>query len=500
MRYILSLDQGTTGTRAILYDEQLHYVAGNYLEHRQFYPHPGWCEQDADEIFRNVQQGIALTLAQAYDRGISRKDICCLGLANQGETSLAWSRETGEPYGRAIVWHCQRTNGLAELSRKDRAFDAYVKRETGLSISSYFSALKFRWMLDHIPQVQEAARRGDLCLGTLDTWLIWKLTGGRAFMTDCATASRTMLFNLKTFDWDDHILTHLHIPRASLPDIRSNSGYFGETDPAVTSGVAVPITGSIVDQQGALFGQGCFKRGELKVTYGTGCFLLLNTGDQPLQGKNGLLTTVAWQVGGQRCFALDGGVYIAGAALQWLKTALGFFQSYSEIDRFVTEAGSGADVYFVPAFAGLSVPRYDPTARGIIIGLTTGTQKSHIIRAAVEAICYQIREIMDVIKSTLDEEFLIRIDGGITKCEFLRQFQADILQQPVHVMEDCEATARGTAMLAGLGYGIWKDIYDLEELRSPSKQYRPLMAPDVVDKQLRKWKDAVTRCQYWSEI
>lgn len=494
MKYILSLDQGTTGTRAILYDEALNDITGTYLEHQQFYPHPGWCDHDPEEIYQNVRLVIQKTLDKAHELGIPKEAICCMGIANQGETALAWSRSTGKPYSKAIVWHCQRTNSLAEDLKRDSNFAGSVRVKTGLFISSYFSALKFRWLLDHIPQVQEAALNGDLCFGTLDAWILWKLTDGQVFATDYATASRTMLFNLHTFDWDDEILEHLGIQRNALPELRPNSGPFGKT---FLFGMPLPITGSIVDQQGALFGQQCFEEGQLKITYGTGCFLLLNTGEHPCFEGKGLLTTVAWQVGTQRRFALDGGIYIAGAALQWLKTELAFFKSYSEIDRLAMTTDSNGDIYFVPAFAGLSAPYHDPTARGLIIGLTTGTQRAHIVRAAVEGICYQIREIIDMIEPIPSSHLVIRLDGGITNCHFLRQFQADILQRRVHIMENCEATARGVAMLAGLGAGIWKDIDTLKELSYPSKTYQPRMSKECSDLQMLRWKEAVQRCRHW---
>ncbi|MDL2234600.1 glycerol kinase GlpK [Christensenellaceae bacterium OttesenSCG-928-L17] len=497
METILAIDQGTTGTRAILYDLQFNTIAQSYLAHVQHTPHPGWCEHDAMELYHNTLEVIdkALQLGTAKHPNLK---VLCAGIANQGETVAAWSKKTGEPLCRAIVWHCQRTADIVDALKKDVSLCEYIHQTTGLMANSYFSAPKYRWLLENIPAVATASREGDLCLGTLDSWLIYKLTGGQQFVTDCATASRTMLCNIHTLDWDETLLDAFGLRREYLARILPNTAHYGEI--ALPHLPVIPLTASIVDQQGALFGQKCFTPGTLKATYGTGCFVLMNTGDRAYFTDNGLLTTLAWNVGGNIQYALDGGIHFAGSTLQWLRDNLCIIDDYNDMDALAASLDESGGVYFVPAFSGLSVPYWDQTARGMIIGLTMNSTRAHIVRAALEAIAYQMWDLLTLMEETTDMHIHeVRVDGGVTRSHFLMQTQSDILQRSVRVNKHYEATARGVAMLAGLGANIYTGPEAFGLLHENTQSFSPIQSPEVVAQKLNGWKTAVSRCMHWTD-
>lgn len=499
MRYILAVDQGTTGTRAILYDEKLVQQSNSYYEHIQYYPHPGWCEHDPIEIYENTCRALNDVLKEGQNKGITQDDIACIGIANQGETVMAWSRKTALPLYKAIVWHCQRTEAIVATLSKNKDFCDYVHNTTGLKVSSYFSAVKILWLLENVPEVQEAAKTNDLCLGTIDSWLIFKMTGGKKFVTDCSTASRTMLFNIHSMDWDDKLFKYLGFNREMFAEVLDNCAVFGFSEKKLL-GTQIPITASMVDQQGALFGQCCIDRGTAKVTYGTGCFLLMNTGIQPVINDSGLLATVAWRVNGVTTYALDGVIFIAGAALQWLRDKLCIVQDFKEIDTLASSISDNDDVYFVPAFSGLAAPHWDYTARGLIIGLTMGTTKAHIARAALESIAYQMKELVDIMERTTEIEInYIKADGGISKSSFLMQFQADVLNRQVHLLDDYEATSRGVAMMAGIGAGIWSGTEEMKRMEGTKETFYPAMSLEKVETMTTQWQQAVSKSMNWKK-
>ena len=495
MKYVGAVDQGTTSTRFVVFNRQGEAIAHAQREHKQIFPRPGWVEHDANEIFRTTQAVIVEALAGA---DLSAKDLAAVGVTNQRETTALWRRSTGEPLHNAIVWMDTRTDALVdELSRhggKDR-----LREKTGLPLATYFSGLKLRWLLDNVPEARQAAEAGDLMFGTINSWLLWNFTGGRRgglHLTDVTNASRTQLMNLATLDWDGEILELLDIPSALLPKVRSSSEVFGYAAGAL-EGVA--IAGLIGDQQSALLGQACLSPGEAKNTYGTGCFLLMNTGERPYPSTSGLLTTLAFKLGdAPAIYALEGSIAIAGALVQWLRDNLGIIASAGEIEALAGSARDNGDVYFVPAFSGLYAPHWQARARGAILGLTRFATKAHICRAALEATAFQTREIIGaMVKDSQTPIVELRVDGGMTVNELLMQFQADILDAPVVRPKAIETTALGAAYAAGLAVGYWRSTDDIRDNWGVARRWTPRMATDERERLIRRWTKAVSRSVDW---
>ena len=493
--YYMGIDQGTTGTTVMILDQDWNFVAKGYREHTQYYPQPGWVEHDPVEIMDKIREAAEEALQKA---GISdANEIACIGLDNQGETVVLWDKVTGLPVYPAIVWQDRRTSEFADQLAAE--YGDSIREKTGLVIDAYFSATKIKWVMDHVPNVKEKIAEGRICAGTLDTWMIWNLTGGKAFVTEPSTASRTMLYNIHTGNWDKDILNILEIPEAILPVISPTAHVYGQTHPLSFFGASIPISGSVCDQQAALFGQVCLEPGTIKTTYGTGCFLLLNVGDKPIYSTNGLLTTVGWQLEpGKTTFALDGGIYIAGAAIQWLRDKLQVIHNAAETENMAKSVEDTAGVFFVPAFAGLAAPHWDQYARGTIVGLTGATTKEHIVRAALESIAYQVKDNLDVMVADFGTDFqVIRADGGACANDFLMQFQADILGIPVEVPENIETTALGAAYLAAYGIGALASLDEVKANWKLKKRYEPQMDEQTRRKLLKKWHSAVERAKGW---
>lgn len=456
-QYMIALDQGTTSSRCILFDRSGRICSMAQKEFEQIYPRPGWVEQDAMEIWSS--QFSVMTEAMSKI-GVSGENIAGIGITNQRETTILWNRITGEPVSHAIVWQCRRTSGQIEQIKAD-GFDSVIRKRTGLVPDAYFSATKIAWILEHVPGVREQAERGEILFGTVDTWLVWKLTGGKVHVTDYTNASRTMLFDIHKLEWDPEILDYFHIPASLLPEVRPSSEIYGYSDKSLT-GTGIPIAGIAGDQQAALFGQCCFEAGEMKNTYGTGCFLLMNTGDTPVNSPNGLLTTLAAGTGKRPQYALEGSVFVAGAGIQWLRDEMGLIRTAAESLECCRAVRDTAGVYVVPAFTGLGAPYWDAEARGIITGLTRGAGRNHIVRAAVEAMAYQVYDLVQVMKQDSGLPLLaLKTDGGASANDFLMQFQADLLGVPVHRPSCIETTALGAAYLAGLSVGFWQDREDI---------------------------------------
>lgn len=494
-KYYLGMDQGTTGTTTLLLDEKWNLVARGYKEHSQHYPHPGWVEHDPMEIWDSVLESINMALDIA---GAKPNEIACIGLDNQGETVMLWDKETGIPVYNAIVWQDRRTARYADAMTE--LYGSQIREKTGLMIDAYFSATKIKWIIDNVPGVKEKIKAGKILAGTLDSWVIWKMTHGRVHVTDPSTASRTMLMNIHTGKWDQDILDIFEIDRKILPEICDSSTVYGYTDPLDFFGASIPIAGSVVDQQAALFGQACYTPGSIKCTYGTGCFMLMNTGDKPVYSKNGLLTTVAWSLNNKMTFALDGGIYITGAATQWLRDGLKIIKNASETEQMAYDAKSNGGVYFVPAFAGLAAPHWDSYARGTMLGITGGTTREHIVRATLESTAYQVKDNLDVMN--LDASIpikIMRVDGGAVKNNFLMQFQSDILGIPVDVPVINDTTPLGAAYLAALGIGDYKDINELAGNWKLAKRFEPKMSVDERETLLYNWHKAVERAKNWVE-
>lgn len=487
--YLLALDQGTTSSRAVLFDDGGNTVAIAQEEFTQHFPSLGLVEHDAEEIWETQLRVAREVLART---GLNATEIAAIGITNQRETSLLWDRATGEPVGRAIVWQDRRT---ADFCRdlENAGHGLRIQKITGLVIDAYFSGSKIRWMLDHHEGAREQAMRGDLAFGTIDTWLVWKLTGGRLHLTDATNASRTMLCDLRTTQWSDDMLELLDIPRSLLPEIRDSSEVYGETDPEIF-GAPVKIGGIAGDQQAALFGQACHSPGMAKNTYGTGCFALMHTGEEPIVSRHRLLSTVAWRIGGKTEYALEGSVFIAGAVVQWLRDQLGMIQSSNEIEALASEVENNGGVYFVPAFSGLGAPHWDSYARGTITGLTRGSNRSHIARAALEGIAYQTS---DVIRAMCNDSSIplkeLRVDGGATANGLLMQMQADLLGVPVVRAQTSEITALGAAYLAGLAVGIWPDLAAIAANWTENSRFSPGPGQERMKEQLAAWEDAVRR-------
>lgn len=494
-RLYIGLDQGTTGTTVLIFDEKWNQIARSYKEHTQYYPNPGWVEHDPMEIWESILWTVDDALKQA---DADPHELACIGLDNQGETCLIWDKNSGRPIYHAIVWQDRRTARFADKI-SERAGDA-IREKTGLTIDAYFSATKIKWILDNVEGAMARAKAGELLAGTLDTWMIWKLTHGKVHVTDYSTASRTMLLNIHTGQWDDEILAVMDIPKCILPEICDSAMVYGHTDPLDFFGVGCPISGSVVDQQAALFGQACYNSGDVKTTYGTGCFMLMNTGDKPVYSQNGLLTTVAWGFDKKMTFALDGGVYITGAAVQWLRDKLHVISSSAETESMAIAAGGNGGVYFVPAFVGLAAPHWDQYARGTIVGITGGTTKENLVRATLESVAYQVKDNLDVMNrdSHIPVE-VMRVDGGMVANHFLMQFQADILGIPVDVPMITETTALGAAYLAALGIGDFKDLKELAGNWRLERRFEPKMSADERENLLRQWHRAVERSKAWEE-
>ncbi len=494
--YILALDQGTTSSRAILFDRSGKPVAVAQQEFRQIYPQPGWVEHDPEDIWRTQLETARAALAQA---GVRADQVTAIGVTNQRETTILWDRATGEPVYNAVVWQCRRTAPLCD-QLKAEGFDTVIREKTGLVTDAYFSGTKLAWLLDHVPDVRARAERGELAFGTVDTFLLWRLSGGRLHVTDPSNASRTLLYNIHTGDWDDEILARLGIPRAVLPEVRPSSAVYGETDPALF-GAPIPLAGDAGDQQAATFGQACFAPGMVKNTYGTGCFMLMNTGPRAVPSNNGLLTTIGWQVGDQDglTYCLEGSVFIAGAAVQWLRDGLKIIQKSSEVEALARTVDDNGGVYFVPAFVGLGAPYWDAYARGTMVGLTRGTTAGHIARATLEAIAYQTRDVLEAMRADTGLAIqVMRVDGGAAVNDLLMQFQADILGVPVQRPRVTETTALGAAYLAGLAVGFWKSPDEIAAQWSLDREYTPQMSADQRESLYARWQRAVERARGWA--
>jgi glycerol kinase len=495
MKAILALDQGTTSSRAIVFRHDGSLQAVAQKEFTQIFPQSGWVEHDAKEIWASQ---LATAREVLEKTGLKAADIAAIGITNQRETAMLWDRKTGEPIGNAIVWQDRRTAKFCD-ELKAAGHAELIQNKAGLVIDAYFSASKVRWMLDNIPGARDRAERGELAFGTIDSWLIWNLTAGVHHITDVTNASRTMLYNLHTGAWDDELLSVLGVPRAVLPEVRSSSEVYAETAPGLFD-APIKIAGIAGDQQAALFGQNCFSRGLAKNTYGTGCFMLMNIGKEPQISKNNLLTTVAWKIGDQTDFALEGSVFIGGAVVQWLRDGLGIIKDSADVERLASTVPDCGGVYLVPAFAGLGAPYWDQYARGTITGLTRGTNAGHIARAALEGIAFQVADVLTVMKEdsgiAMNE---LRVDGGACANDLLMQFQADILQVPVVRPKVIETTALGAAYLAGLAVGFWKDQAEVGKAWQVDRTFEPRESAEYAAHRRERWKEALSRSGDWEE-
>ncbi len=490
--FVLALDQGTTSSRAILFDRQGSVCAAANQAFKQYYPQPGWVEHDAEEIWESQLAVAKQVIAEAKARP---EEIAAIGITNQRETVVLWDRKTSKPLHHAIVWQCRRTAAMCDRIRRE-GFDRTLREKTGLVTDAYFSGTKVAWLLENVPGARERAERGELACGTIDTWLVWRLTRGQNHLTDVSNASRTLLFNLRTLAWDDEILGYFRIPRALLPEVKSSSEVLGETE---LFGGKIPIAGVAGDQQASLFGHQCFRPGSAKNTYGTGCFLLMNTAGQIPRSQSGLLSTVAWRRDGRTVYALEGSVFIAGAALQWLRDEVRLLENAAESEPMAEAVADTGGVYFVPAFVGLGAPHWDAYARGTIVGITRGTNRNHIVRAALESIAYQTREVVDAmaLDSGIRPEVL-RVDGGAAPNDFLCQFQADILGLAIERPASTESTALGAAYLAGLATGFWKDEQELARQLKIARRFEPAMKESRREDLYAGWQRAVERAKGWA--
>lgn len=493
-KYILSLDQGTTSSRAVLFDKTGSKLCSAQQEYPQIFPESGWVEHDPMDILNSQINSAKECIEKS---GVDVSEIAAVGIANQRETVIMWEKSTGKPVCNAIVWQCRRT---AETCAKleEQGLKKFFRSKTGLLIDPYFSATKIKWILDNVQGVREKAERGEILFGTVDAWLIWNLTGGRVHATDYSNASRTMLFNIHTLEWDREILGLLGIPFSVLPEVRNSSGDFGVTDSSVF-GAEIPICGCAGDQQAALFGQCCYLTGDVKNTYGTGGFLLMNTGDKPIDSKNGLLTTIAWGIDGKVTYALEGSVFVSGAVVKWLRDELGVIKSAEETEEIARSVEDTNGVYFVPAFVGLGTPYWNSAARGAMFGLTRGSNRSHIVRAALEAIAYQTAEVIKAMEEDTSALNMIKVDGGASQNDFLMEFQADILGRSIIRPKNIESTATGAAFLAGLSCGLWKSRDELNGVSENFREFVPNMEEKCRNKLTAGWKRAVERSLDWQE-
>lgn len=490
-KYMMALDAGTTSNRCILFNEKGQICSIAQKEFTQFFPKPGWVEHDADEIWSS-QLGVAVEAMNKI--GATAADIAAIGITNQRETSIVWDKNTGEPVYHAIVWQCRRTAEDCD-SLKEKGLSDSFRAKTGLVIDAYFSATKVKWILDHVEGARERAKRGELLFGTVETWLIWKLTKGKVHVTDYSNASRTLMFNINELKWDKEILQELDIPECMLPEVKPSSYVYGETDPSFLGGPIV-ISGAAGDQQAALFGQTCFSAGEAKNTYGTGCFLLMNTGEKPVFSKNGLVTTIAWGIDGKVNYALEGSIFVAGAAIQWLRDELRIIDSSSDSEYMATKVNDTNGCYVVPAFTGLGAPHWDPYARGTIVGLTRGVNKYHIIRASLDSLAYQVHDVLKAMEADSRISLkTLKVDGGASANNYLMQTQADIINAPVNRPQCVETTAMGAAYLAGIAVGYWANKEEVVKNWSIDKTFEPLIREEERASRLKGWNKAV-KCSY----
>ncbi len=492
IKYILALDQGTTSSRAIIYDQNANPIGATQKEFKQIFPQPGWVEHDAIEIWESQ---LEVTKNAIKNHGISAEDIAGIGITNQRETTVVWNRETGEPIHNAIVWQDRRTAGYCDQLKK-KGWVEKIAQKTGLVLDAYFSATKLKWILDHVKGARAMAEKGQLAFGTIDTWLIWNLSGGNLHITDVSNASRTLLFNINTLDWDEELLKLFDIPKSVLPKVTASSGELGFTEKKLF-GSEIPITGIAGDQQAALFGQMCTKPGMAKSTYGTGCFLMLNTGNKPVKSKNALLTTIAWKIGDETTYALEGSVFIGGAVIQWIRDELEFFEEASDSEKLAKAAKDNGGVYFVPALTGLGAPHWDQYARGAIFGITRGTTKGNLTRAALESICFQVNDVLKTMeKDTGSKIEELRVDGGAVANNLLVQFQSDISNIEVIRPTNLETTALGVAYLAGIGCGLWTEEM-INNKWHKDRTFVSKMAKEKVNKHIKMWNKAVSRTLNW---
>lgn len=494
-KYIMSLDAGTTSNRCILFNKKGEICSIAQREFTQYFPHPGWVEHDADEIWAS-QLGVAVEAMNKI--GAATEDIAAIGITNQRETAIVWDRKTGEPICHAIVWQCRRTSEYCD-SLKRKGLTEKFRQKTGLVIDAYFSATKIKWILDNVPDARARAERQELLFGTVETWLIWKMTKGRVHVTDYSNASRTMLFNINTLTWDDEILAELDIPKSMLPEPKPSSCIYGETDPSFFGG-AIPIAGAAGDQQAALFGQTCFHPGEAKNTYGTGCFLLMNTGETPVFSRNGLVTTIAWGLDGKVNYALEGSIFVAGAAIQWLRDEMRLIDSSEDSEYMASKVDTTNGCYVVPAFTGLGTPHWDQYARGTIVGITRGVNKYHIIRATLESIAYQVNDVLEAMRADSGIALSsLNVDGGASANNFLMQVQADIINAPVNRPTCVETTATGAAYIAGLAVGYWKNKEEVISNRSTDQIFLPSVSEDIRLSRIKGWNKAVKYSYGWAK-
>ena len=493
MKYLLALDQGTTSSRAVLFDQAGSIVSLAQKEFRQIFPRPGWVEHDPDEIWATQSNVAGEAILKAR---MTANDIAAIGITNQRETTVVWNRQTGRPIYNAIVWQDRRTAAMCDRLKAD-GLAPTIRRKTGLVVDAYFSATKLQWILKHVKGARELAKTGELAFGTVDSWLAWNLTGGKRHITDASNASRTMLFNIKTGEWDDDLMKIFGVPRSVLPEVRPSSEIYGETS---IFGGPIPLAGIAGDQQAALFGQVCTRPGMVKNTYGTGCFMLMNTGTKPIASKNKLLTTVAWQIGNRTEYALEGSIFIAGAVVQWLRDGLGMIKSSGEVEALAARVGDSGGVYVVPAFAGLGAPHWDAYARGIIAGITRGTNSAHLARAALESIAYQVTDVLKAMEADAGIKLKeLRVDGGACMNNLLMQFQADLLGVPVVRPKVSETTALGAAYLAGLAVGYWNDPREIAVQWQADRRFVPAMKPARRKELLAGWNKALKRAKAWED-
>ncbi len=495
-KYIMALDRGTTSSRCIIFDKDGNIIKVAQKEFEQIYPKPGWVEHDAMEIWGS-QSGV---MREAVDTaGINPEEIAAIGITNQRETTVVWDKKTGKPIYNAIVWQCRRTSEICD-ELKEKGLTECIREKTGLIIDAYFSATKVKWILDNVEGARERAEKGELLFGTIDTWLIWKLTGGRVHVTDYSNASRTMMYNINTLEWDKDILKELDIPEKMLPEVKESSCVYGYTDSGLFADIKIPIAGCAGDQQSALFGQNCFEEGTAKNTYGTGCFLLMNTGEKPVKSENGLLTTISWGVDGKVEYALEGSIFMGGASIQWLRDELRMIKSAADSEKYAMRVENTNGVYVVPAFTGLGAPYWDMYARGTIVGLTRGAKKEHLIRATLESIAYQTKDVLEAMQNDSGIELKsLKVDGGASNNNFLMQFQSDILNVKIDRPKIVETTALGAAYLAGLAVGFFKSKEDIKKRWVCDREFEPKMSEEVREKSYKDWKRAVERSLAWEE-
>ena len=492
--YILAFDQGTTSSRAIVFDKDGMIVGTSQKEFTQIYPKAGWVEHDAMEIW-GTQSGVAREVLEKT--GVRPEEVAAIGITNQRETTVVWDKNTGKPIYNAIVWQCRRTAAICD-ELKAKGLEASIKEKTGLVVDAYFSGTKVKWVLDNVEGAREKAENGELLFGNIDTWLIWNLTRGKVHVTDYSNASRTLLYNIKELKWDDEILSELGIPKSMLPEVKPSSCVYGHTDPQTFGGAEIPIAGDAGDQQAALFGQACFEPGMAKNTYGTGCFMLMNTGEKPIESKNGLLTTIAWGIGDKVEYALEGSIFIAGASIQWLRDELKLVYDSAQSEYYANLVEDTNGVYVVPAFTGLGAPYWDMYARGAILGLTRGSKREHIVRATLESIAYQTKDVLEAMQEDSGITLkALKVDGGAAANNFLMSFQSDILNVPVRRPKVLETTALGAAYLAGLAVGFWKDQDEIKDKWAVDREFEITMEEDLRNKKYNGWKKAVKRAMDW---